>query len=1015
MDPDISRDTLHKQLNEEWLTNIENQLNSYLEQDAQKLTDILKLAAERIKKGEQEKAFSDVLQKLKPAEIAPGQEEEKKENEDTEEDPEVSWLINVNEITDPIPELVELVQEEGRFISGDDDPTMVRFNKFFKRAWRGYLAGLSKLTGSSEQDAYQRWKQEVPVRAIVKNHFLELNEWVKSWDNYFRRIECDVLLEVEARILHSNELFLLLKDENDDKEEQDHPKPAPKRIAVPDEQDIEIFFDKAIDEVDRVLNEHRSSLKEIIEEKRNEIIEAFSLAGTIEYKEGDLSVTQINKKENQIRQDTEKRAENWVTLKLALANKLNLSKEFIKLYDQVKERIGGFSNSLAEFFDEGISAPLNELGEILDETILLFKVNEEDEKPPKDLSEKRSEKKEQIEEFIQSKLINPLSEFTEEAELSTKFDRFTSAIQDWTEGLPEKAVLIETLDLGDFPPTFEFEEVEWKSLVKRVLSNQISNEFVPKEIKPEQFLVKISSEIKEVQQVVITNLEIAGEVKKSDEEDPVEVAKEGLLRAQNKLIEIADSVTERRNELIDKLSGQQRVAFTKLANLLEKQDVSDVRLAGAQYKAKEAAVDWKSKFQARWARFVDRVELLYRFCHKKIGHYFEVTRDFLGFSKKPELESTKVDLAAFLSETDEKIARLPFIYRRLFDFQKEVDNRFFIRRPNQFENLRKGYELWQNNFPSSFAVIGEKGSGKSLFIKMVKDEILKKHDIVEVEFEGTVADKKKIIEQIASKLKISDVEETKDLIDAIKRKKKRIIVVLENIQDCYIRSIKGFEGIEELLYLISETNKEILWVVSCTRYGWLYLDKVLTISNYFTHSAETDNLSSEQIQELILRRHNASGYELEFLPDESAKKSRTFKKNLDDVEKTQEYLRNTYFEKLSKLSEGNPSTAMIYWIRSIKEFDDTHFYINPFNFSSIDRIENLDSSDLFALTAFILHDSLYPEDLSKIMHQPLSESRLTVSRLVSSSILVEVKEGYVLNHLIYRQVVRVLKEANFIH
>jgi len=106
---------------------------------------------------------------------------------------------------------------------------------------------------------------------------------------------------------------------------------------------------------------------------------------------------------------------------------------------------------------------------------------------------------------------------------------------------------------------------------------------------------------------------------------------------------------------------------------------------------------------------------------------------------------------------------------------------------------------------------------------------------------------------------------------------------------------------------------------------------------------------------------------------------------------------------------------MIYWIRSIKEYDDSHFFIKPFNFSSIDRIENLESSDLFALTSFVLHDSLYPEDLSKIMHQPLSESRLTVSRLSTSSILLEGDEGFMLNHLIYRQVVRVLKEANFIH
>ena len=1019
MDPDTSRDTFLKQLNDEWLKNIENELASHLDKDAHLLKELLKISLDRLKKGGSEKAFNDLLQKLSPSQAL--QEVENKETEQNDGNDEILLLEAINGITETIPEEAELVQEEGRFIGNEDDTFINCSNKFVKRAWRGYIAGLSKLFTSGDNGSFQVWKQTVPVRSIVKFYFLDLNNWLSSWDNELRKIECDVLLEVEARILHSNDLFQLIREDSEklsgedtehdtgDEEKDDH------RIPVPSEEDIEIFFEKAIEEVEKVADGHKKTLKNLLSEKQNEISKAFSLVGTIEMSEDEFSATRINRKENQIKQYHEARNNTWKELKSALGNKLTLSKEFVKLYEQVKERINGFSGSISEFFDEGISNPLAELSDMVEETIQLFEKNEGESDEIEDLEKKKNDKKTQIQEFIENDLLKPIYEFTEEAELSTKLNRFTSAIQDWTKDLPEEAILIESLDMAVFPPSFEFEEVEWRNLVKRVINNQITNQFVPKEIKPEQFFTGISAEIKEMQQIIVTNLEISGEVKKTDEEDPVEVAKEGLIRANKKLQDLEDKVTARKQELTDKLNNQQNTAFTKLANLLDKQDVGDVRMAGAQYKAKETAVDWSSKAQAIWARTIDRIELLYRFSHKKISSYILVIRDFLGFTKQDDLESTKVDLATFLSETDEKIAKLPFIYRRIFDFQKEVDARFFIRRPTQFENFKKGYELWQNNFPSSFAVVGEKGSGKSLFIRMLDEEIINKHDVIEIRFEGTIADKHKIIKQIASALMVSEVKETADLIEAIKRKKKRIVVILENIQDCYIRSISGFEGIEELLYLISETNKEILWTVSCTRYGWLYLDKVLNISNYFTHAVESDNLSSDQIKELIIRRHNASGYDLKFLSDESSKKSRAYKKNLDDEEKSQEYLKNTFFEKLSKLSEGNPSTAMIYWIRSIKEYDDTHFFIKPFNFSSIDRIENLESSDLFALTAFVLHDSLYPEDLSKIMHQPLSESRLTVSRLSTSSILLEGDEGFMLNHLIYRQVVRVLKEANFIH
>ena len=290
-----------------------------------------------------------------------------------------------------------------------------------------------------------------------------------------------------------------------------------------------------------------------------------------------------------------------------------------------------------------------------------------------------------------------------------------------------------------------------------------------------------------------------------------------------------------------------------------------------------------------------------------------------------------------------------------------------------------------------------------------------KHDVIDINFEDTFWKPEDLIKHISKGLKLDDVSTIDELIEAIGRKKKRIVVILENIQNCYIRNISGFEAIEHLMYLISETNKNILWSVSSTRYGWLFLDKVMNTSDYFTHLVQADNLTSIQIEELILKRHRASGYQLKFIPDEAIKKSRNYRKIMDDEEKTQELLKDKYFEKLAKLAEGNPSIAMIFWIRSIKEYDDTHFYIKPFEFGAINRIDELESDELFALTAFVLHDSLEPAHMSQILHQPLRECKLMASRLASRSILIKDDHGYILNHLIYRQVIRVLKEANFIH
>ncbi|HKK26065.1 MAG TPA: hypothetical protein VJ941_10575, partial [Gracilimonas sp.] len=213
MDPDTSRDTFLKQLNDEWLKNIENELASHLDKDAHLLKELLQISLDRLKKGGSEKAFNDLLQKLSPSQAL--QEVENKETEQNDGNDEILLLEAINGITETIPEEAELVQEEGRFIGNEDDTFINRSNKFVKRAWRGYIAGLSKLFTSGDKGSFQVWKQTVPVRSIVKFYFMDLSNWSSSWDNELRKIECDVLLEVEARILHSNDLFQLIREDSE--------------------------------------------------------------------------------------------------------------------------------------------------------------------------------------------------------------------------------------------------------------------------------------------------------------------------------------------------------------------------------------------------------------------------------------------------------------------------------------------------------------------------------------------------------------------------------------------------------------------------------------------------------------------------------------------------------------------------------------------------------------------------------------------------------------------------------
>lgn len=247
------------------------------------------------------------------------------------------------------------------------------------------------------------------------------------------------------------------------------------------------------------------------------------------------------------------------------------------------------------------------------------------------------------------------------------------------------------------------------------------------------------------------------------------------------------------------------------------------------------------------------------------------------------------------------------------------------------------------------------------------------------------------------------------------RRRKKTVIVVENLQNCFLRTVNGYQAINALLYLISETKDNVLWVCSCSKYAWNFLNVAIKISDYFSHSLLVDNQSASNITEIIMRRQIASGYQLEIIPDAVTKNSRSFKKLLDNPEKQEEFLLEVLFERLNRIAEGNTTVAMIYWIRCISKIESADIFIELSESTGIEYLSELDSETLFILAAFVLHDVLDAKQLANCLNYSIIDAETSISRLVSRGLLVELEFGFGLNDLIYRQVVLLLNSRNFIN
>jgi len=405
-----------------------------------------------------------------------------------------------------------------------------------------------------------------------------------------------------------------------------------------------------------------------------------------------------------------------------------------------------------------------------------------------------------------------------------------------------------------------------------------------------------------------------------------------------------------------------------------------------------------------------------RFASRKLRQIIIPIQTIFGFKIINNQSAQKiVGLSTFLTETDQKIQELPKSYRELFDLNKQVDQELYVNASDNIRGVGKAYEAWKQGFPSSVALIGEKGSGKSTLSHLLKEEYFKDEKVINIEIKQSTWKIEQILSLLGSSFEITDVNRPETIVNAINARDEKVIVNLEGLQKLYLRNINGFDALDALWLIISETKEKVFWMATCSRYAWEFLNKIEGIETHFTHVFLTDALGEANITSVILNRHNKSVYKLNFEADESTRRSRNYKKRLNDPKAVQEYLKEIYFERLADITEGNTSVATILWLRSIKKVERRTITISPFQPVNIETLEILKPETLFTLAAIVLHDTLKVAELCRVLNLTLAQSRVLLSRLKSRGVLIEEESGYYLNQLVYRQVLRLLKRRNIIH
>ena len=106
---------------------------------------------------------------------------------------------------------------------------------------------------------------------------------------------------------------------------------------------------------------------------------------------------------------------------------------------------------------------------------------------------------------------------------------------------------------------------------------------------------------------------------------------------------------------------------------------------------------------------------------------------------------------------------------------------------------------------------------------------------------------------------------------------------------------------------------------------------------------------------------------------------------------------------------------MLLWLRSAQDIRGNELTIALPKGLNVSFIKTLAREKLFFLQALLVHDGLPEDKIAAVLNFSREKARLLTIQLYDDGIIVIKKDLYVINPLLYRQVVSTLKSLNLIH
>ena len=339
---------------------------------------------------------------------------------------------------------------------------------------------------------------------------------------------------------------------------------------------------------------------------------------------------------------------------------------------------------------------------------------------------------------------------------------------------------------------------------------------------------------------------------------------------------------------------------------------------------------------------------------------------------------TRASLAAEPITTSESGALSA--YRNLFSSYPVDVPGLLVGRQAELQAIAEAYELWEKGRRVSVLIVGRSGSGKTSLVNVAAKTVMGGGAVVRGQIRQRVTTKTALRAEIAGWLGIQDPAKLECAL-----LEQRRVVVLEQVEHAFLRTIGQCGAIRELQRLIAATASTTLWVATVSANSFTFLDSAIAMGRSFSHRINLGVASRDDLRRAIELRHGVSGFAFRFgnppLHHNPAKRlASRLRSNVNGE--------TLFFESLQKESAGLFRTALEIWSDRVERVESGIVYVKPAAQPDLSTFaEALDIPSLFTLGALLQHGGLTVEEHADVFQQSITESRTQIDHLAAREII----------------------------